>query len=398
MWSFVPLLQRYIFGEIARIFVLILSCLTVLLIFVGVFQQASETGLGPMLLIRILPFIVASMLPFTIPAALLLTVSLVYGRIAGDQEVTAAKSAGINVLALMWPSFFLGGVLSVGSLLLTDQVIPWAVGNIERTVVLAMEDIFLSQLESDLQFSDPRRGIHIVVASVDDRRLIQPTIRYVRGDRVITMQAEEAQIQLDLNNQQAIVKLRHGYVDVPHGEQNHRVYFDDEVEQAISWESDLRQPKPRHLPIRAIRDEIKSIEHQSKRGDELRAVVSAMALTSGRFDALSEPGVITRREVRERERRFHKLETEIHSRYALACSCLFFVLLGSPFAILKAKSQFLTSFIFCFGPIVGGYYPLIVGLMAQAKRGNIDPLWSMWIGNILLGVAAWFAIRRVMRH
>lgn len=340
MWSFVPLLQRYIFGEIARIFLLILSCLTVLLIFVGVFQQASETGLGPMLLIRILPFIVASMLPFTIPAALLLTVSLVYGRIAGDQEVTAAKSAGINVLALMWPSFFLGGVLSVGSLLLTDQVIPWAVGNIERTVVLAMEDIFLSQLESDLQFSDPRRGIHIVVASVDDRRLIQPTIRYVRGDRVITMQAEEAQIQLDLNNQQAIVKLRHGYVDVPHGEQNHRVYFDDEVEQAISWESDLRQPKPRHLPIRAIRDEIKSIEQQTKRGDELRAVVSAMALTSGRFDALSEPGVITRREVRERERRFHKLETEIHSRYALACSCLFFVLLGVrlPFSRRRVSS------------------------------------------------------------
>ncbi|MFG0332943.1 MAG: LptF/LptG family permease [Maioricimonas sp. JB049] len=398
MWSFVPLLQRYIFGEIARIFVLILSCLTVLLIFVGVFQQASETGLGPMLLVRILPFIVASMLPFTIPAALLLTVSLVYGRIAGDQEVTAAKSAGINVLALMWPSFFLGGVLSVGSLLLTDQVIPWAVGNIERTVVLAMEDIFLSQLKSDLQFSDPRRGIHIVVASVDDRRLIHPTIRYVRGERVITMQAEEAQIQLDLNNQQAIVRLRNGYVDVPDGEQNNRVYFDDEVEQAISWESDLRKPKPRHLPIREIRDEIEAIEQESRRGDELRAVVSAMSLTSGRFAALSQPGVITRREVREQERRFYKLETEIHSRYALACSCLFFVLLGSPFAILKAKSQFLTSFIFCFGPIVGGYYPLIVGLMAQAKRGNIDPLWSMWIGNVLLGVAAWFAIRRVMRH
>ncbi len=53
---------------------------------------------------------------------------------------------------------------------------------------------------------------------------------------------------------------------------------------------------------------------------------------------------------------YHKLRTEYHSRYALACSCFFFVLLGSPFAILMAKNQASTSFHACFGLIAGGYY------------------------------------------
>ena len=120
----IPLLQRYVFGELLRVFCFVLLCLTVLLVFVGIFQQASESGLGPMQLLRVLPFIVPSLLPFTIPAALLLTVCLVYGRLAGDLEVTAAKAAGISVLSLLWPSFLIGAALSVCCLILSDQAIP----------------------------------------------------------------------------------------------------------------------------------------------------------------------------------------------------------------------------------------------------------------------------------
>ncbi len=88
----------------------------------------------------------------------------------------------------------------------------------------------------------------------------------------------------------------------------------------------------------------------------------------------------------------------MHSRYAFACSCFFFVLIGSPLAVLKAQSKFLTSFLYCFVPIVAGYYPLVLGLMAQSKRGHIDPAWGMWVGNAVLLVAGWFLLRRAMRH
>src|SRR5262245_60569164 len=107
MWLKIPLLQRYLFGEVLRVFTFVLGCITVLLLFVGVFQQATERGLNPVEALKILPYVVPGLLPFTIPAALLLTVSAVYGRLSGDQELTAAKAAGIHPISLMWPALSL---------------------------------------------------------------------------------------------------------------------------------------------------------------------------------------------------------------------------------------------------------------------------------------------------
>jgi lipopolysaccharide export system permease protein len=96
--------------------------------------------------------------------------------------------------------------------------------------------------------------------------------------------------------------------------------------------------------------------------------------------------------------RYHKLYTEVHSRLALACSCFFFALLGGPFAVWQGTNQFLTSFLFCFGPIVAVYYPLVLGMMTQAKKGNVDPLIGMWLGNLVLGVVAVWVLRRVVKY
>ncbi len=90
------LLQKYVLGELIRVFLLVVSVLTILLVFLGTFTKASEDGLGPGEILQILPYLVPSLLPFTIPATMLLTVTLVYGRIAADHEVTAAKAAGVG--------------------------------------------------------------------------------------------------------------------------------------------------------------------------------------------------------------------------------------------------------------------------------------------------------------
>src|SRR5689334_18167924 len=134
------LLQRYVLNDLLRIFGLAITVLTMLLVVMGVVQEAAKNGLGAQQILKILPYIVPSLLPFTIPATLLLTVCIVYGRMAGDHEIGAIKAAGINVLAVLLPSFVLGGVLSLGTFVLTDQFIPWARANIEYVVAQEMED------------------------------------------------------------------------------------------------------------------------------------------------------------------------------------------------------------------------------------------------------------------
>ncbi len=401
MLSPIPLLQRYIFGELTRTFVFVLSAVTVLTVFAGVIQQATEKGLHIEQTLLILPYIIPSMLPFTIPAALLMTVCLVYGRLAGDHEVTAAKASGISVLSLLWPSLLLGTALSLLSLALTDQVIPWAEGKIEQTIVRAMEDIFYEKLRSGNGFQDPKQGISITVAGVDGRVLLRPIIVFRlrrKGDstdRTHTLRAETAMIQLQPRQRKVIVRARNVYVTLPDGQCLH-----DSSEKLYSfpWEGEARKQKARYLAVSQIDTEMKKVSRERTEAEDRQLVESAMALTLGEFDTLASPALTTNNKLIERTSWYYKLHTEKHSRFALASSCFFFVFLGGPFAIWQGKNQFLTSFLFCFGPIVAIYYPLVMGMMNQAKSGNIDPFIGMWIGNLVLGIAATFVLRRVMRY
>lgn len=400
MRPILPLLHRYVFGELLKVFFLVLTVFTVLTVFVGVFHEATERGLGPVQVIKVLPYIIPSMLPFTLPATLLLTVSVVYGRIAGDQEITAAKAAGINPLTLMEPAFFLGAVLSVCSLLLNDQVIPWAEAMTQRTIIAAVEEIFLEQLRTDHQLRYRPKGIDITVEGVIGRRLIEPVFRRQRGGRLVTVQASEALVEFDHERQVAILHMRDARADLPVREGSATFIWTQNGEKAYEFPLPLEgaAKKPRQLSLKQIKGELAQVEHQRRVLEERRLVETAMSLTLGEVDWIAEPSFATSRDLAGCDNASDRLRTEYHSRYALSCSCFFFVLLGSPFAVLKAKSEFLTSFLYCFGPIVGMYYPLVIGLITQSKQGTLDPAWAMWVGNALVFVAACVAIRRVMRY
>lgn len=200
--------ERYVMMELLRVFVALITISTLLLVFVGVFGEARKFDLGIWQILQIMPFVVPSLMPYTIPATLLLTVCVVYGRMAGDNEIIAVRAAGIHIIHLMWPSFFLAGVLSIVALFLTDQIIPWAFTNIERIVTLAMEDIIFDKLRTENQINDRDHGITINVTGVKGRRLIHPTIRYKpKGGESVIMQANEAQIEFDLKNQKFYLSL-----------------------------------------------------------------------------------------------------------------------------------------------------------------------------------------------
>lgn len=391
----IPTLQRYLLGEVLRTFLFVLTCITVLLVFVGVFQQATEHGLSPAQALKVLPYVVPHMLPFTIPAAMLLTVSVVYGRFAGDQEMIAAKAAGIHPISLMYPALFLGGLLSASTLLLSDQMIPWSMTKIEQHAISVLEDVFIERLRTEHQFSDPGTGLHVHVAGVNGRRLSYPVFRYAKQGRLVTMQAQEAEIHLDLEHQEVVVQLYNGFIELSGDE---RIFFTGKEEQRIRWERKDELRKARDLPILAIDSELREIGDVREQLKKMRAIETVMSMTSANFGQLVQRTKASTKAIEGDNKRFHKLNTEVHSRYAMACSCFFFALLGCPMAMRFGRSQFLKSFMFCFVPIVCGYYPLMLGLMSQSKNGFVNPQWTMWIANLIVVVLSWSIIRKVIRY
>lgn len=132
---------------------------------------------------------------------------------------------------------------------------------------------------------------------------------------------------------------------------------------------------------------------------EQQAIEAAFALTTGNFEALSAAEL----QLKDVQRRFHlgnvrRIRTEYHTRFAMSMSCLFFVLVGSPFAVLSGKKQFLTSFLFVFSPILIVYYPVAMMTQNLSKSGSLDPSWAVWSANGVLLLASVYFLRRVNRN
>lgn len=390
------LLQRYILVEMIKVFVLLLSILTVLLVFVGVFREAQQNGLGAAQIIQILPYIIPSLLPYTIPATLLLAVCVVYGRLAGDLEIIAAKSAGINPLSLMLPAFGLGAVLAVGSFALSDYVIPWSVTKMQQKISDAMEDIFLDQLREQHHSSQPNSGYTIFVKEVRGRTLILPTFLYSRnGSSTTTLQAQEATIDFDLEKQVVVLNLKRCKIDAPGGT---KVEVESET-RAFPLPEEAQILRPRHMELAKIRAQMNQIQRQDKRIQMRRDIEAVFALGTGDFGALSDPR-IQRVKARRRSLQIdlNKMKTEISSRFSLSTSCLFFVFLGAPYSISQGKKQFLTTFFLCFLPILLLYYPVVLLMMNLGKMGDLNPTWGMWIPNAVLLIVGTRVLSRVVQH
>ncbi|MBC7965217.1 MAG: LptF/LptG family permease [Fuerstia sp.] len=390
------LLQRYILGELVRVFVLLVVVLTVMLVFVGVFQEASARGLGPTQILQILPYVVPSMLPFTIPATLLLSVCVVYGRISGDLEVIAAKSAGISAMQLLLPAFLLGTVLAIGSFGLLNYAIPWGVSNIERIVIHAAEEIFFDVLRTQYYFSNPNEGYTITVRDVKNRTLLDATIRYRRNHQQYTVCAEAARLRFDLNEKEILVHLKNvsggGAGSDFSGEMKHS-------ELRFPLEMELAKVVSRNLTMDTLRQEIVRAEIDQERLATEKNIEATMLLFTGDLQQLASE------EISELDKQAARAVTnglkyraEIHNRFSMSASCWFFAFLGGPFAMLQARRQFITSFIICFLPILIIYYPVMFLMLNLCKSGTLDPWWAMWVPNMIIGSAGFLVLRKVLQH
>lgn len=391
------IIEAYVLGQLLKVFSLVVVALTVMLVVVGVVGEAAKNGLGPGQIVQILPWVVPSLMPYTIPATLLLTVCVVYGRMAGDQEVTALKSAGVNVMVVLWPALILASLLSLATFLLTDYFIPLARSRIEQIITLAMEDIFLDQLRQRNQFTDPYRGIAITVDRLDDKKLVNPVFRYTPyGGQPVTIAARSATLRFDMQEKQVVVTLENAFLETAGGD---LVRMGPQQQHKFPLPINIQAVAARNTPIEQIHRDIAANDKECNDLVATRTISTAFGLTRGDFAMFTADDYQDfSRKLQRTEERHNKLRTAIHERVTLACSCFFFTLIGAPYAVTQGKRQFLTSFAVCFTPILLVYYPISLLMMNLGKDGKVDPAWGMWAGNLVLGLAACVVLKRVLKH
>ena len=111
------ILARYIIKEHIAPFVSALCVITFLFVIdflVKILDNVLSKGIPWATVLEIFVLNLAWMLSLSIPMAVLVACLMAFGRLSGDQEITAVKAAGVSPLVLMRP-ILLVGLLIIGS-------------------------------------------------------------------------------------------------------------------------------------------------------------------------------------------------------------------------------------------------------------------------------------------
>lgn len=395
-------LTRHILLEILKIFIVSLIALTLLILLIGVGRELLRRGLGLVAVIQLLPYVLPISLQFAFPATALFSVCCVYGRMAADGEVATVKASGISPLKLLQPAIVFAALLSPAAVYISDLAVSWGQPGVNHVVLMSIEDIAYRVLRSEQTYTSDQ-GFSIHVREVRDRTLIRPTVTVHNGGKngPMKLSAKEGELRLDPETQTLLLRVVDSQVEGGHvfqsivpGETEFRI----PLNHTISKQEDASSQRPSELPLRLLRSErIRQDSRSHALVGQMAAHTGFSILTSRTEHIADAAGRSYEAQLTQGRRRLIRLRTEPWRRWAWGFSCLFFVMVGAPLAMIAKTSDYWSTFGLCFLPTLVVYYPLFIFGLEQSKHGHVPP-YGVWLGNGILAMIGTILIMRVRRY
>ena len=388
---------RYILWDVLKIFIISLVAMTFVISLVFVGQQLIGADLSYWDVAKLMPYIFLIALQFSVPATILFSVCCVYGRISADNEIIALKSAGISPMCIFRPVVVLGVLISVPSVWLNDLAVSWAKPAMQLVILRSFEEIIYRGLSSKKAYNS-EKGFAIHVQEVKDRWLIKPNIWMQSESQLQTITAERAKISIDPIEDKMVIELIDAFISRD-GHEQIRYWGSLLVEMPLDLaaKSGTNSTSPSQYSISQIPRELSLQNGLNDRRREKLATRYSIAFASGRYVSLNDDtSKKLGEEVADTEKKLSRLKTEPMRRWALGFSCLAFVWMGVPMAILIRSADYWWTFGVCFIPILLIYYP-IFGLSLEFSKDGTWPASSLWLGNVTLALIGTWLMRKVVK-
>jgi lipopolysaccharide export system permease protein len=436
------ILERYVLREHLFPFLIGFSVVIFLLTLDFMFDLvdlAIGKGVGAGVVLELFVLSLGYMVALAFPCAVLIACLATFGRLSQDNEISAMKATGVNLLRIVAVPFFAAGALAGILVVFNNEVLPesnHALANLmadvgrKRPTAQILEGVFI----------DDFIGYSIFVEKVDDRsNRIQGVKIYQLNNnaRPTTILADWGVIHNTNDGRVMSLELHDGEIhEVPpnEGERTYRrLQFKTHVINIRNVGVDLerrardaRGDREMSLgmmqgSIRKIREDLRAaqsrrdqvlrdagfrdyesfvtaaVPHRPDRGLKawLRKATRALASvgvvaapkeeTPKRFVSPVTADIIQMRqmEVEALERRAQSLEVEVQKKFSIPAACLVFVLVGAPLGIRARRSgmavAFLSILFFVF------YYLCLAGGEELADRRFLSPWVAMWTPNIVIG-------------
>ncbi len=167
-WYSIPLIDRWLLGQIIPPMIFAISAFTVISLSVGVMfdliRKIVEFGLPLFLALKVLFFSLPSFLVLSFPMAVLLSTLLAYGKLSSNSELLALKSLGIKTSRIISPAIALSIFMTGLTFYFNDNLVPASNKLAETTLRAGIGSSFSGETGKDnIMFS--RYGSRINASS-----------------------------------------------------------------------------------------------------------------------------------------------------------------------------------------------------------------------------------------
>lgn len=399
-------------------------------------QHLAGKGLGADVILQVFLLSIPLTVAITIPMATLVATMAAFGRLSGDNEITAIQANGVGFHQILVPSVLGAAAIALGTIALNDSVLPDAnheltrlMGDIQRT-----RTTFVLQ---EKRINDPT-GLgewRMIPQEIDrstnmmyDLRIFDMTD--LQEQRTIL--ADSGRLDYTPDGADAVLTLWHGQVhhrDTADPLEYEILHFDRQqivlrdVGSRLDRSEDMdRIRSDREMDLGTLLSNVHEEEGKIFRArDELFQAVRAHVATLvadtfalGAADTTGTGAIRFQRPIdqeryrvnvvlREGEgidyahRQRNAFLVEYHKKFAIPIACIVFVLVGAPIGVRSKRG----GYGFAMGAstlVFVVYYLLLTGGEDLADRRFLPPWLSMWGGNLIfLALGAWL-LRRTARE
>jgi lipopolysaccharide export system permease protein len=438
------ILVRYVLKELIAPFLASLFGITFLFVvdfLVKILDNVLSKGLPASTVLEIFVLNLAWMLSLSIPMAVLVSCLMAFGRMSGDQEITAVKAAGVSPLSLIRPVFVVGMLLSVLLMLFNNWVLPEANHRsveLMNAVSRKKPHVFIDAGKLITQFPDVQLWVSRIDPSSGTLYGIQVFELEHKGPPRIVY-ADSASMEYVDNGATLMFKLRSGethVVDADDPSNYFRIRFfaqdlalknvDDRLERrSRSYRSDREMPVEMMLDVvhdAEARYDTALMEAKERRLSSLYELRTRLELDTivpsdakSTYEAGDSNKVIRSLTkirmnemsvLRTTERLYGRMETEkkrsaqylveIHKKFSTSAACLVFILIGAPLGIMARKGGIGTGIIYSLAFFVI-FWVCLIGGENLADRLIISPELAMWAPNIIIGAFGIFITIAMVR-
>jgi lipopolysaccharide export system permease protein len=169
-------------------------------------------GLSVWVILELLFYVSASLIPLALPLAILLSSLMTFGNLAEHNELTALKSSGFSLLRIMRPLIVIVGTIAVSTFLFANYVIPAA--NLKwHTLIYDIQNKKISTLLTPGVYSKQFEGFAIKIDSLNGNRCQGVTIHdYTQPSQLRTVRAKEATVYKSGSGRYLFLDLKKGSI------------------------------------------------------------------------------------------------------------------------------------------------------------------------------------------